>query len=85
VGLPRQIPAPGSGQPGHGPFGEKAFKGALIACAIVIAAGAAMLALGGDTVRGVGIALIVVCAVGLLTVGAGLVAERLLHRTPPRS
>jgi hypothetical protein len=82
MGLPHHFSRGGSG-PGHGPFGEKAFKGALLACAVLIGAGIVMIAAGGDDVRGAGIALIVVCGVGLLTAGAGLLAERLMRRTPP--
>ena len=82
MGLQGHFPR-GGANPGHGPFGEKAFKGALIGCAVLIAAGVVMLAAGGDDVRGAGIALIVVCGVGLLTGGAGLLAERLLRRSPP--
>ena len=82
MALPRHVPSGGSGR-GHGPFGDKAFKGALIACVVLIVAGVAMVATGGEAARGVGTALIVVCGLGLLTGGGGLLAERLLKRTPP--
>lgn len=82
MGLPRHTSLGGSGG-GHGPFGEKAFKGALIACCVLIGVGVLMLATGGSDVRGVGIALIVLCGVALLTSGAGLLAERLMRRNPP--
>jgi hypothetical protein len=42
-----------------------------------------MLLVGGDDVRGAGIGLIAVCGVALATSGAGLLVERLMHRTPP--
>ena len=79
MGLP---PHPSSGGSGHGPgpFGEKAFKGALVACAVLVAVGIAMLAIGGRAVRGVGTALIVICLVGLLSTAALLLAERLMRR-----
>jgi hypothetical protein len=79
MGPPRHVPHGGSGS-GHGPFGEKAFKGALIACAVLIGVGVAMLVAGGGAVRGAGTALIAVCGVGLLTVGGGLLLERLVRR-----
>jgi hypothetical protein len=82
MGLAPHSSAGGSGS-GHGPFGRKAFQAALIGCAVLIAIGTAMLALGEDAVRGTGIALIVVCGVALLTVGGGLLLERLTGRTPP--
>ena len=82
MGLPRHFSHTGSGS-GHGPFGAKAFKGALIACAVLIGVGAVMLAASGDAVRGAGVALVAVCGVGLVTVGGLLLAERLLQRTPP--
>ena len=82
MGLPPHSSSPSSGS-GHGPFGEKAFKGALIACAVLVVAGVAMLGIGGRAVRGVGTALIVICLVGLLSAGTLLLAERLMRRTPP--
>jgi hypothetical protein len=84
MALPPQLRSGGPGaEPGHGPFGDKAFKAALIGCVVLIVAGVAMLASGSDAVRGVGTAFIVLCGVCLLTAGAGLLAERLLKRTPP--
>src|SRR5687767_7972585 len=82
MGLPPHSSSGSSGS-GHGPFGEKAFKGALIVCAVLIGAGTAMLVAGGSAARDAGIALIVVCGVGLLTAGGGLLLERLTGRTPP--
>src|SRR3954452_10032392 len=81
MGLPPH--ASQSSGSGHGPFGEKAFKAALVVCCLVLVAGAVMAATGGSAVRGVGTALIVVCGVGLLTAGGGLLLERLTGRTPP--
>jgi hypothetical protein len=82
MGLPRHSPSAGSGS-GHGPFGEKAFKGALAGCVALIVIGALMLLIGGDSMSAVGTSLIVLAAVGLLTAGAGALAERLLNRHPP--
>ena len=70
-------------EPGHGPFGDKAFRVGLIVCVVLIGVGAAMLLAGGDDVRGAGIGLIAVCGVALATSGAGLLLERLMHRSPP--
>ena len=82
MGLPRQLPPEGAGS-GHGPFGEKAFKGALIGCVVLVIGGLAMLLLGGEAVASVGTSFIVLGCVGLVTSGAGLLAERLLGRRPP--
>ena len=79
MGLPLH-PSPGGSGHGHGPFGEKAFKGALVACVVLVVAGVGMLAIGGRAVRGVGTALIVICLVGLLSAAALLFAERLMRR-----
>jgi drug/metabolite transporter (DMT)-like permease len=82
MGLPRQL-APGDSGSGHGPFGEKAFKGALIGCVVLIVIGALMIVLGGDAPSAIGTAFIVLAVVGLVTSGAGLLLERLLQRRPP--
>jgi len=82
MGLPRQLP-PGDSSPGHGPFGEKAFKGALVGCVVLVILGLLMVLLGGDAVNSVGTSFIVLGALGLTTSGAGLLAERLLGRRPP--
>jgi hypothetical protein len=82
VGLPRHSSSAGSGS-GHGPFGEKAFKAALAGCVALIVIGALMLRIGGDSMSAVGTSLIALAAVGLLTAGAGALAERLLNRRPP--
>ena len=82
MALPRQLP-PGDSGSGHGPFGEKAFKGALIACAVVVVLGGLMVVLGGDAPKAVGTAFIVLGLLGLVTGGAGLLAERVLRRRPP--
>jgi hypothetical protein len=82
MALPRQLP-PGDAGSGHGPFGEKAFKGALIGCVVLVVIGALMLLLGGDAPTAVGSAFIVLGVLGLVTGGAGLLAERLLQRRPP--
>jgi hypothetical protein len=82
MGLPRHLP-PGDSGSGHGPFGEKAFKGALIGCVVLVLIGGLMVLLGGDAPTAVGTAFIVLGVLGLATGGAGLLAERLLHRKPP--
>jgi hypothetical protein len=82
MALPRQLP-PGDSGSGHGPFGEKAFKGALIGCVVLLIIGAAMVLVGGDAPGAVGTAFIVLGVLGLVTGGVGLLAERLLGRQPP--
>jgi len=82
VGLPRHLPSGDSGS-GHGPFGEKAFKAALVGCVVLLATGLLMVRLGGDAASSVGLSFIVVAALGLVTAAAGLLAERLLGRRPP--
>jgi hypothetical protein len=68
---------------GHGPFGEKAFKAALIGCVVLLVTGGLMLGLGGDASRSVGASFIVLATLGLASAGAGLLVERLLGRRPP--
>jgi hypothetical protein len=82
MGLPRQL-ASGSSGSGYGPFGEKAFKRTLVGCVVLVSLGLLMLLLGSGAPRAVGTAFIVLGVVGLLTGGAGLLAERLLQRRPP--
>jgi hypothetical protein len=82
MGLPRHLP-PGDSGSGHGPFGEKAFKAALIGCVVVVLVGSLMLLLGGGAVKSVGTSLTVLGGLGLLTSAAGLLTERLLGRRPP--
>jgi hypothetical protein len=82
MGLPRQLPPSDSGS-GHGPFGAKAFRGAVVGCAAVVIIGLLMVLLGGDAPRSVGVSLIVLALVALGTAAAGLLAERLLGRHPP--
>jgi hypothetical protein len=82
MGLPRHLP-PGDSGSGHGPFGERAFKGALIGCVVLVVIGVVMVLAGGDAPAAVGTAFIVLAVLGLVTGGAGLLAERLLHRRPP--
>jgi hypothetical protein len=81
VGLPRHAGAGDSGS-GYGPFGRKAFRGALVGCVVVVAVGLSMVLLGGDGPRAVGVAFVVLGVLGLATGGAGLLAERLLQRRP---
>jgi hypothetical protein len=73
---------PGHG-PGHGPFGQAAFLGALVGSAVCVVLGVLMLLLADGALRHIGTALIVLGTLGLTTGGAGLLAERLLHRRPP--
>jgi|SRR5215217_5103551 hypothetical protein len=82
MGLPRQLP-PANPSSGHGPFGDKAFKGALIACAVLLVVGAVLVTLVGGGARPVGASFLVLGGLGLGTGAAGLLAERLLHRRPP--
>ena len=82
MGVPPQLPSGHSGS-GRGPFGEKAFKGALIGCVVLVLVGLAMVLLGGDAARSVGTSFLVLGILGLVTSGAGLLAERLLGRRPP--
>ena len=84
MGLPRQLPSGDSGSgSGRGPFGEKAFKGALVGCVVLVVVGLLMMLLGGDAPRSVGTSFVVLGGLGLATSGAGLLAERLLGRRPP--
>jgi peptidoglycan/LPS O-acetylase OafA/YrhL len=82
MGPPRHLSRGDAGS-GHGPFGKKAFNGALIGCVVLAVIGALMLVLGGDAPTAVGTAFIVLGGLGLVTSGAGLLAERLLQRRPP--
>jgi hypothetical protein len=76
---------PDSSGPGHGPFGEKAFKGALIGCVVIVIVGVVMVLIGGQAPRSVGVSFLVLGVLGLVTGGGGLVAERVLARQPPPS
>jgi hypothetical protein len=71
--------------PSRGPFGEKAFKGALIACAVLVISGLAMLG-GGQTMAGVGLMFLSLGSLGLVTGGFVLLVERFIERRgpPPR-
>ena len=82
MGLPRHLPSRDSGS-GRGPFGEKAFRGALMGCVVLLVVGSLMVLFGGDAVRSVGTSFLVLGGLGLLTSGVGLLAERLLQRRPP--
>jgi hypothetical protein len=82
MGLPRHVPpaAPGSG---HGPFGDKAFKGALIGCVLLVALGLPMVLTGGEVATPLGTSFLVLGLLGLVIGGAGLIAERVARRRPP--
>jgi hypothetical protein len=82
MGLPRQFPSGDSGS-GRGPFGDKAFKAALIGCVVLVVVGLTMTLLGSGAATSVGTSFIVLGALGLVISGAGLLAERLLGRRPP--
>lgn len=87
MGVPGQIPpvGPRSGRPpGHGPFGDKAFKATLVFCGVLVVGAPVVLLVGGEGARAVGTVLLVLGALGLLTGGGGLLAERrILRRVPP--
>ena len=76
-------PPPGPSPSGHGPFGDKAFKGTLVLCLVMAAVGILMIGRGNDDVAGVGTALLVLALVGLVTGGGGLLLERLVKRRNP--
>lgn len=82
MGLPRHL-GTGDSSPGYGPFGRKAFKGALLGCVVLVIAGLAMALLGGGASGAVGTSFIALGVLGLATGGAGLLAEHLLQRRPP--
>jgi len=82
MGLPRHLGTGDSGS-GYGPFGRKAFRGALSACVVLVIVGLLMALLGGDSAGAVGTSFLVLGGLGLATGGAGLLAEHLLQRRPP--
>jgi hypothetical protein len=77
-------PPPARG-PGHGPFGEKAFRAALAACVVMVGVGVLMLLLADGAIASVGASLLALSGLGLLTAGGGLLAERVLRRRPSPS
>lgn len=82
MGLPRHLGSGGSDS-GRGPFGEKAFRGALIGCVALVIGGLSLVVLGGGASTALGASFLALGIVGLLTAAAGLVAERVLGRRPP--
>src|SRR5204862_2352568 len=80
---PMPLPPPSSGAR-HGPFGEKAFKAALIGCVVLIFGGFAMLG-GGEDVAGIGTAFLVLGTLGLTTSGLGLLLERPIEHRGARA
>jgi hypothetical protein len=82
VSLPRHLGAPDPGS-GRGPFGEKAFRGALAGCAVLVVVGLPLVVATGGTSRAIGTVLLALGVLGLVVGGGGLVAERLLQRRPP--
>jgi hypothetical protein len=82
VSLPRHVGTPDPGS-GRGPFGERAFRGALAGCALLVVIGVPLVLASGGTARAIGTALLALGALGLVVGGGGLMAERLLQRRPP--
>jgi CDP-diglyceride synthetase len=62
------------------PTGDKGFKGAVIGCGVLVAAGLAMVLLTHTDVQAVGASFIALGALGLVTAAAGLLAERIVER-----
>ncbi len=86
MGLPGQPPPSGRGSgrsPGHGPFGDRAFRATLWFCAVLVVGAPVLLLVGGPGARAVGTVLLVLGALGLLTGGAGLLVERRILRRAP--
>ncbi len=86
MGVPGQIPpiGPGPGRgSGHGPFGDKAFRGALVVCAVLVGVGIVLVGASGQSGRAVGTAFLVLGALGLLTGGGGLALEARMRRRAP--
>src|SRR4051794_18847363 len=71
IGPPRHL-GPGSRGSGHGPFGQKAFKAALLDCVVLIVVGVVMVMSGADAASAVGTAFIILAVFGFGTSGAGL-------------
>jgi hypothetical protein len=84
MGLPRHLGSGTSGS-GHGPFGEKAFKGALIGCGALVVIGLLLVLFGGAAATALGASFLALGTVGPLTAAAGLLLERRLRRQPPPS
>jgi hypothetical protein len=85
MGVPGRIPpvGPGPGRdPGRGPFAGRAFRGALVVCAVLVVVGPVLLVTAGHGGRAAGIALLVLGAVGLLAGGGGLALARMRRRAP---
>lgn len=82
MGVPPQLPHGGSSS-GHGPFGERAFRYALLGCVVLVFVGVLMVLLGGSAPGSVGAAFVALGMLGLITSGAGLLAERISGRRPP--
>src|SRR5215210_6268960 len=82
MGLPRHLP-PANPRSGYGPFGEKGFKGAQVACVVLLVVGLVLVLFVDGTARSVAASFLVLGALGLGTAGAGLLTERLLRSHPP--
>ena len=65
---------------GKGPFGERAFRVTLVLCVVLVLLGVLLLATTTGPVAAVGTSIVVLGALGLLTSGLGLLAERLQRR-----
>ena len=86
MGVPGQIPPAGRGPgrgSGHGPFGDKAFRGALVVCAVLVVLEPVPLLTGGENARSVGTAFVVLGSLGLVTGGGGLALEARMRRRAP--
>ena len=86
MSVPGPLPPPGAGG-ARGPLGARAFRAGVVLCAVAIAGGLAMLLLARGAVASAGTALLALGVVGAVSVGFGMLAERLAERRrgPPPS
>jgi hypothetical protein len=69
---------------GFRPLGDKGFKGAVIGCGVLVLVGLSMVLLARADARAVGACFLVLGALGLVTAGAGVFAERVVQRRSRR-
>ena len=81
MAMPPPLPPRKSGS-GHGPFGAKAFNGALIGCGVLVVMGLPMVLASSGPVLSLGASFLAMGVLGLSVGGLGLLAERLLQRRP---